>query len=347
MLHTAPLTRTLPYPVLVADIGGTNARFALIEGPNSATILCGQESTNAHATIQDAIRAAVLDAGHAAPRSAVLAVAAPVSGDKIALTNASWVIEPPALIAELGLEQVVILNDFEAQGLALPSLTSMDLDQIGGGEAKSNTTKFVVGPGTGLGAGALIRSCGKWIPVPGEGGHVELGPLSPEEYRIWPFIERIGGRIGAEQILCGAGLVRMAKAVLQADRVDRTFEKPSDVPMAAEDGDEVAQKVMRLFCSALGRVAGDFALTNLAVGGVYLAGGIAPKISRWLHEGEFRAAFEAKAPHETIMRSIPTYIITHSSPALEGLAAYTRAPEDYLVELTGRSWHRESVKSSA
>ncbi|KZL22029.1 Glucokinase [Pseudovibrio axinellae] len=340
MLHTAPLTRNLSYPVLVADIGGTNARFALIEDPNSATILCGQESTKAHATIQDAIRTAVLNAGHATPRSALLAIAAPVSGDQIPLTNANWVIEPPALIEELGLEQVAIVNDFEAQGLALPSLTSGDLDQIGGGDAKANTTKFVLGPGTGLGAGALIHACGKWIPVPGEGGHVELGPLSDEEYRIWPFIERLGGRIGAEQIICGAGLVRLARAVLRADNLDRSFENPSDVPGAADEGDEVAQKVMRLFCAALGRVAGDFAITNLAGGGVYLAGGIAPKISHWLHGGEFRAAFEAKAPHEAIMRSIPTYIVKHSSPALAGLAAYTHAPESYLVDQTGRSWSR-------
>ncbi|QUS56418.1 glucokinase [Pseudovibrio brasiliensis] len=346
MLHSAPLTRNLPYPVLVADIGGTNARFALIEGPNEPTKLCGQEGTKAHATIQDAIRAGVLDQGYAAPRSAVLAVAAPVSSDRIALTNASWVIEPPALIKELGLEQVVILNDFEAQALALPSLSPMDVDQVGGGEAVQNATKFVVGPGTGLGAGAMIRSCGKWIPVPGEGGHVELGPLSEEEYRIWPYIERIGDRVGAEQVVCGAGLVRLAKAVLQADGVHRTYEKPSDVPLAADDGDEVAQKVLRLFCAALGRVAGDFAITNLARGGVYLAGGIPPKISHWLHGGEFRAAFEAKAPHEGIMKSIPTYIITHKSPALEGLAAYTRAPDEYLVDLTGRSWHRKDTKTA-
>ncbi|GHB44920.1 glucokinase [Pseudovibrio japonicus] len=346
MLHSAPLTENLPYPVLVADIGGTNARFALIEGPNAPSKFCGQEGTKAHATIQDAIRAGVLEQGYAAPRSAVLAVAAPVSSDRIALTNAPWVIEPPALIRELGLEQVVMLNDFEAQGLALPSLAPTDLEQIGGGTTVHNATKFVVGPGTGLGAGAMVRSCGKWIPVPGEGGHVELGPLSEEEYRIWPHLERIGGRVGAEQVVCGAGLIRLANAVLKAHGAHRTYEKPSDVPMAADGGDEVAQKVLRLFCAALGRVAGDFALTTLARGGVYLAGGIPPKISQWLHMGEFRAAFEAKAPHDSIMKSIPTYIITHKSPALEGLAAYTRAPEDYLVDLTGRSWHRNDIKSS-
>ncbi len=346
MLYSAPLTRNLSYPVLFADIGGTNTRFALIEGPNEPTRLCGQEGTKAHASIEDAIRAGILDQGYATPQSAVLAVAAPVSSDRVALTNASWVIEPPVLIKELGLAQVFVLNDFEAQALALPSLSSADLDQIGGGVTEQNATKFVVGPGTGLGAGAMIRSCGKWIPVPGEGGHVELGPLSEEEYRIWPYIERIGGRVSAEQVVCGAGLVRLAKAVQQADGAHRTYARPSDVPQAADDGDEVARKVLRLFCAALGRVAGDFAITNLAHGGVYLAGGIPPKISHWLHGGEFRAAFEAKAPHEGIMKSIPTYIIRHKAPALEGLAAYIRTPDNYLVDLTGRSWDRKNASAS-
>ncbi len=343
MLHTALFNRRLPYPVLAADIGGTNARFALIESPDQPVKLCGQVSTKAHETIQDAIRAGVLAQGYAAPRSAVLAVAAPISDGRIALTNASWVIEPSALIQDLGLEQVIMLNDFEAQALALPSLGNADLDQIGGGQIKANASKFVVGPGTGLGAGAMIRACGKWVPVPGEGGHVELGPVSDEEYRIWPFLERIGGRVGAEQVVCGAGLLRVAKAVAAADGIHRTYTTPADVSIAADSGDELAQKVMRLFCAALGRVAGDFALTSLAHGGVYLAGGIPPKISRWLHGDEFREAFEAKAPHSAIMKSIPTFIITHTSPALEGLAAYTRAPDDYLVELEGRSWHDDKV----
>lgn len=109
----------------------------------------------------------------------------------------------------------------------------------------------------------MIRSCGKWIPVPGEGGHVELGPLSEEEYRIWPHLERIGGRVGAEQVVCGAGLIRLASAVLKADGAHRTYEKPSDVPMAADGGDEVAQKVLRLFCAALGRVPVTLRLLRL------------------------------------------------------------------------------------
>lgn len=341
MLNSDLFDRNLPYPVLVADIGGTNARFALIQSPASVTQLCGQVATADYASIQAAIAHVVAEAGCAAPKSAVLAVAGPVTGDRVALTNAHWVLEPIEIIANLGLSQVIILNDFEAQALVLPSLNGDDLLKIGDGEILEGSSKFVLGPGTGLGAGALIHACGQWIPVPGEGGHVELGPVSDEEYRIWPHIERIGGRVSAEQVICGSGLLRLARAVSHADNELRDFASPADVPEAADNGDEVAQKILRLFCAALGRVAGDFAVTTLALGGIYLAGGIPPKISRWLQGGEFRAAFEAKAPHEEIMRSIPTFIVMHKAPALEGLADYTRSPESFLVELEGRSWLRE------
>ena len=341
MLNSDLFNRNLPYPVLVADIGGTNARFALIQSPVSETLLCGQVPTADFDTIQTAIRFVLNKAGCATPKSAVLAVAGPVSGDSIALTNAHWVLKPHKIISDLELEQVIILNDFEAQALVLPSLKDDDLLKIGCGEILPNSSKFVLGPGTGLGAGALIHACGQWIPVAGEGGHVELGPVSDEEYHIWPHVERIGGRVGAEQIICGSGLLRLARAVLSADNQHRSYIDPADIPEAADNGDEVAQKVLRLFCAALGRVAGDFAVITLARGGVYLAGGIPPKISRWLQRGEFRAAFEAKAPHEDIMRSIPTFIVTHKAPALEGLADYTRSPENFLLELKGRSWLRD------
>ncbi|WP_068311716.1 glucokinase [Polycladidibacter hongkongensis] len=333
------LPQNLRFPVLVADIGGTNARFAIVENPDSETHFCGQVSTSAFASLQDAITECVIPEVIQKPRSAIVAVAGPVTGDKIPLTNAPWVIEPQQVIAALGLSSMIVVNDFEAQALALPVLDETSLIKLGGGTVQSQSSKFVLGPGTGLGAAAMLYSNSKWIPVPGEGGHVEIGPVSPEEYAVWSFIERKGGRIGAEQIICGSGLLRLSRAVLTADRIERTFAKPADVAVAAEQGDKAAQKVLRLFASALGRVSGDFALTTLARGGVYLAGGIAPKLAAWLDDGHFRASFEAKAPHEAIMQSIPTFIVKHDNPALEGLAAYARNPIGYLLELNGRLWH--------
>ncbi|MTI17219.1 glucokinase [Rhodobacteraceae bacterium RKSG542] len=329
---------SLQFPVVIADIGGTNARFALVETPDSESLSLGQVPTADHESLQDAAKACLSNWDGAAPRSAVVAVAGPVTGDIIPLTNAHWVIEPRSVIAALALDSVVVLNDFEAQALALPSLDGAHLEQLGPKLPAKDASKFVLGPGTGLGAAAMVHACGKWVPTPGEGGHVELGPVSEEEYRIWPFIEKEGGRIGAEQILCGSGLVRLASAVAAQAGASRSYEDPADVPKAASSGDEIAEKAMQLFCAALGRVAGDFALTILARGGVYLAGGIPPKIAPWLRGGAFRQAFEAKAPHNAIMAEIPTFIVTHDNPALEGLAAYARNSEGYLVDTTGRRW---------
>ncbi len=330
--------RALRFPVLIADIGGTNARFALVTDSHAATQDFGRCPTDAYTGFAEAAAAMVLDKTSLLPRTAVLAVAGPVTGDKIPLTNANWVIEPKKLLSDLGLDTVVVLNDFEAQALALPVLEGDDIEAIGGGEALTLGAKVVVGPGTGLGAAAMVHAHNTWVPIPGEGGHVELGPVSDDDMKIWPYIERTDARIGAERILCGAGLLRLAIAVAKADGAERNFTSPQDVTDAADAGDEVALHTMSVFARALGRVSGDFALTFLARGGVFLAGGIAPKIQRYLKTGEFRAAFEAKSPHGELMKSIPTYLVRHANPALEGLAAFARTPSLFAVDLNGRKW---------
>lgn len=328
------------YPVLVADIGGTNARFAVVDHTSAPTRLCGKTATSDHPDICGAIRQQVLPQTQVPPRTAIIAVAGPVTGDAIPLTNAEWVIEPLKMIADLGLERVVVLNDFEAQALALPGYRGNDIEQIGSGKPREASAKFVLGPGTGLGAAAMIHAAGAWVPVPGEGGHVELGPVTDEDMKIWPHIERVGGRLGAEQILSGTGLPRLARGVAAWMGSDRPFETASDVTRAAEDNDTVAVKTMEVFARAFGRVSGDFALTVLARGGVYLTGGVTAKITRFLTDGSFRAAFEAKAPHEGLMAEIPTFIVRHPDPALEGLASFARQPSSFVVDMNGRQWAR-------
>jgi glucokinase len=281
------------------------------------------------------------------PRTAIVAVAGPVTGNAIPLTNAAWIIEPLKMIADLGLERVIVLNDFEAQALALPGYEGMDVEQVGQGQVRSAATKFVLGPGTGLGAAAMIYAAGTWVPVPGEGGHVELGPVTPEDYEIWPHIERRSGRIGAEEILSGTGLPRLARAAADWMATDRQFETPASITKAAEDNDPVAVKTLEVFARALGRVAGDFALTTLARGGVYLTGGIPPRIPRFLTDGNFRAAFEAKAPHEILMSKIPTFLVRHPDPALEGLASYARRPDSFAVDQRGREWSGKPARLPA
>ncbi|WP_417688082.1 glucokinase [Roseibium sp.] len=338
---------TFKYPILVADIGGTNARFALVEGPQAETLLCGATATADHVDISGAIRSILTQTSAKHPRTAIIAVAGPVTGDKIPLTNASWVIEPLKLIDDLNLDEVIVVNDFEAQALALPGLQGDDIEQIGVGTPRPASTKFVLGPGTGLGAAAMIHAANTWIPVPGEGGHVEIGPVTDDDFEVFQHIERVGGRLGAEQILSGTGLPRLARGVCLAMGDERVFSTASDVTTAAEANDPVAVRTLEVFARALGRVAGDFALSLLARGGVYLTGGVTPRIARFLTDGSFRAAFEAKAPHEALMRSIPTYIVRHPNPALEGLASFARTPDQFAVDMSGRRWRREDVLSAA
>ncbi|AXS39207.1 ROK family protein [Breoghania sp. L-A4] len=330
------------YPVLIADIGGTNARFALLVDAHAALPEAVVVTTEQYAGLGEALSDAVLARTSLRPRTAIIAMAGPITGDRIHLTNAPWIIEPRALIEALGLETVILLNDFEAQALALPGFGEDDLQQIGGGGVVPHAAKVVIGPGTGLGAGALIHAADRWIPVPGEGGHVELGPLTDEEYALWPHIERNGtgknARIGAEQILSGHGMVRLARACAALKGVPQPFASPRDIVEAAEKGDPLATQTLEHFSMALGRIAGDMALIFMALGGVYLAGGIPPRIARALDSGAFRQAFEAKAPHEAIMADIATFIVHHPQAALDGLASFARTPSRFAVDLIDRMW---------
>lgn len=328
--------RGFPFPILVADIGGTNARLALVRDESASTEVFAIAKTTEFPDISAAIKAHLPEGS--SPNTAIIAVAGPVTGDRIPLTNASWVIEPQKMIADLGLDEVVVLNDFEAQALALAVLDGDDVIQIGSGEARDQSTKFVIGPGTGLGAAAMVYAADTWIPVPGEGGHVEVGPVHPDDFAIFEHIKRTGGRLSAEMIVSGTGLPRLADGVAKSLGEERSFANASEVTEAAANQDPVGVKTLEAFARALGRISGDFALTVLARGGVYIAGGVTKHIAGFLTEASFRAAFEAKAPHEALMKTIPTFIVQHPNPALEGLAVFARRPADFAVQLRGRHW---------
>jgi glucokinase len=296
--------------------------------------------TSDFATIDEAIQSAVLDRSSVRPNSAVLAVAGPVDSDEIELTNCPWVVRPRAMLANLGLTDLVVLNDFEAQALAVVALGEEHMEKIGGGEPEPGAGRVVLGPGTGLGVAGLIHALGRWIPVPGEGGHMDLGPRTARDFEVFPYIERIEGRISGEQILCGRGLVNAYRAVAKADGRPAPFTLPSEVTAAALAGtDATAEEALALFVTCLGRTAGDLALVFMSRGGVFLTGGIAQKIVPALKTGNFRAAFEDKAPHGDLMRSMPVYVITHPLAALVGLAAYARAPSLFGVQTAGRRWN--------
>lgn len=330
----------MPFPVLIGDIGGTNARFSLLADRDSEPVEFPIVQTAMFETIGDAIRDSVLAKTLTKPRSAILALAGPIDGDEVDLTNCDWVVRPKVMIAELGFEHVLLVNDFEAQALAAASLGAEFLEPLGLNSEAPIASRVVLGPGTGLGVAGLLHSQEVWVPVPGEGGHVDMGPRTKRDYEIFPHLETIEGRVSGEQLLCGRGLVNIYKAICKTDSVEPVLKTPAEVTANGLPGGEngQARETLTLFATYLGRIAGDFALTFMAHGGVYLAGGISQRIIPVLKGPDFRAAFEDKAPHSALMRGIPTFVVTHPLAALAGLADYARSPERFGLSTEGRYW---------
>ncbi|MGK9052161.1 glucokinase [Neorhizobium sp. CSC1952] len=332
-------TEKLPFPILIGDIGGTNARFSILIDAYAEPKPFPNVRTADYPTIDEAIQKVVLDKTSVQPRAAILAIAGPIDGDEIDLTNCDWIVRPKAMIADLGFEDVLVVNDFEAQALAVAALPDEYRETLGTGSEPHMASRVVLGPGTGLGVAGLVYARHMWFPVPGEGGHVDVGPRSARDFEIFPHLKRIEGRVSAEEILSGRGVVNIYQAVCAADGVAPAFSNPADITAHGLGGaNPQAVETLALFATYLGRVAGDMALIFMARGGVYLAGGISQKIIPALKGPEFRAAFEDKAPHSELMGTIPTFVVTHPQAALAGLASFARTPSAYGISMDGRRW---------
>ncbi|UJW75613.1 glucokinase [Rhizobium sp. SL42] len=343
-----PSEDQLSFPILIGDIGGTNARFSILVDSSGETVPFPNVVNKDFSTIDDAIRQSVLAKTTHKPRTLIIAMAGPIDGDEVPLTNYPWVVKPKALMAELGFESVLLLNDFEAQALAAATLEPQYRHALGPVTDAPISSRVVLGPGTGLGVAGLVHARDTWFPVPGEGGHVDVGPRTARDQQIWPFLTPVKdptatlGRISAEELLSGRGLMNIYQALCHAegDAAPR-YGEPAEISLAGLDGsDPLAAEALSLFATYLGRVAGDLALIFMARGGVFLAGGISPKILPALEKPEFRAAFEDKAPHSALMKSIPTFVVTHPQAALSGLAAYACNPGGFGLATEGRHWHR-------
>jgi len=332
------------FPILIGDIGGTNARFRVLKDHDSLPVDFPHTKTKDYASIDEAIVDVVLKEGGVQPRTVMLAAAGPITPDGLDLTNCHWNIKPTKQFDSIGVTKVILFNDFDAQAMALPHFSSDQLETIG--DAKLNDeqsvqTKAVLGPGTGLGVAALLRAGDQWVTMGGEGGHVDLGPRSAREADIWENLERFEGRVSAESIICGSGLLNLFNAICKTDSVPTKLSTPSEVSASGmESSNPQAVEALEIFCATLGRVAGDLALTTMAKGGVYLGGGIAAKILPFIAASGFRAAFEDKAHHSELLKAIPTHVVTAEVAALDGLAAFAREPELYSISLSHRMWQR-------
>lgn len=312
--------------LLVGDIGGTNGRFGLVEGDGLRPRAVRTLANDGFASFEDEV-AAYLAAAPERPDRAVFAVAGPVFGDAMRLTNRDWLIDGRALERRFGLTRVTLVNDFVAQAAALPHYGADELSPIGEA-APTHAPKAALGPGTGLGVAGLLPAGDGWRPMPSEGGHIELAAIDAQEFAILQALRRAFGRVSAEWALSGPGLARLHAAAAQvAGRTDPAIDT-AEVRARAEAGDAAALASVALYLRLLARFAGDMALTLGAQGGVYLCGGVVPRLSALIDPAAFRAAFEAKRPHDELMRGTATVIVTSDVAGLIGCAALAgSAPE--------------------
>lgn len=309
---------------LVADIGGTNIRLAIAD---LATLNIDRVQTYRCAdfdNIDDAIQQylSFLDFD---VHYACIDVACPVLGDKVDLTNNHWCFSQKKLAAQFGFEKLIVINDFTAIAMSVPQLPADAKEQIGGNEPQVNKPIAIYGAGTGLGVAHLVNVAGKWVPLGGEGGHVDFTPTDDEQIAILKELKKKYPTVSAEQLLSGLGLVQIYQSLCAIHEVEEQNYQPADISNHAIDGtDPMAEKTLAVFCRILGTFGGNLALTMATFGGVYIAGGIVPRFIEYLKTSDFRSKFEAKGRFEPFVSAIPVYVVTEAQPGLIGCAAYLK-----------------------
>lgn len=317
---------------LVADIGGTHARFALLDAHGRPSQVRVLKCAN-YPELETAILAYLARVGDVRPSAAVIAIANPVTGDRIAMTNHHWSFSTRELQAQLGLASLTVVNDFAALAAALPLLTSRELVQIGGGAAVPDTPIGVLGPGTGLGVAGLIRVGKHWCPLAGEGGHVTLAPADDFESDILARLRQRWSHVSAERILSGPGLVVLREAIgAMRQQLVEPLDPAEITRRALAGSDALCRETLATFCAMLGSVAGNLALTLGARGGIYLGGGILTQLGSYLAESPFRARFEAKGRFASYLAAIPCYVIRAEQPALLGASRFFEIGEELRLE---------------
>ena len=303
--------------VLLGDIGATNARFALLAHGTVSSLTSFDVAK--YAQFADAVTAFLQGQEHTDIAKAVFAVAGPVQGSRCVLTNSSWVVDVRDFNETFGLEARIV-NDFEAVAYSLPSLASADVEGIGGGRAELAAPMAVLGPGSGLGVACLISGYGKNFVISSEGGHATLASANEREGEIIKRLRYRFGHVSAERLISGQGLENIYQAIIEIDGLALEFQgAPQITKRALEKDCRVASEALRIFCAFLGSFAGNVALTFGARGGVYIAGGISPRIVSFLRQSEFRERFEAKGRLRPYLEAIPAYVIVHPAAAFIGL----------------------------
>ena len=320
-----------PFPVGMADIGGTFMRTALLQAQGAEAQRLPDVRVSEGADAALAISSAFA-AAEASPRSLLVCAAGPVEGRSVQLTNAAWRIDGPGLTKALQVDQGILLNDFEAQALSLPYLKPEWLRRIGGAKGEVLGPRLAHGPGTGLGTAALIEMDGKFLPLVSEASHSDFAPATEQQRAYWPFITQREGRITPETLISGPGLLRLHAARMALGGGGNAHAVSSQIIAAGcANPESVEAETLREFWRLCARFAGDMALAFMAAGGVFLAGGLLPRMEHLLDEADFRRHFETRAPYTHIASKIPVFLITGKDTVFAGLRALAETPENFAL----------------
>ncbi len=304
---------------LVGDIGGTNARFALWrdDALHAVQVFQAADYSSPEQAIGVYLEAQGIARGEL--QAVCLAVAGPVSGEEFRFTNSHWRINRSIFCAALQVEHLLLINDFSAMALGMTRLQPHERVSVCAGEADLSRPALVIGPGTGLGVASLLRlEEGRWLAVPGEGGHVDLPVNDAREAAIRQAIAEHTGHVSAETVLSGGGLLRLYHAICSLDGHAPTLATPAAITEAALSGEPVALAVIEQFCRFLGRVAGNDVLTLGGRGGVYIVGGVVPRFSRLFLRSGFAESFADKGCMSGYFQGIPVWLVTAEFSGLLG-----------------------------
>ncbi len=303
---------------LVGDVGGTNLRLAVNDGGRLGH--CLYQVADELPDLESGI-ARYLECTGVKPKAACLAVAGPVLGDTVQITNRPWRFSIEALRRRFGLDCLIILNDFQALATALPALAAADLAPVGAGPARLPACPMtVLGPGTGLGVAGLVPVGAAWLPVPGEGGHTAFAASTEREWAVVRALApRFGGRISNERLLCGSGLSLLHEGLALVDGVAQPMLPADAITRQGLDGScQRCRETLDMFLGALGAFAGDMVLTFAATGGAFIGGGIVPRLLDIIPQSPFRARFDAKGPEMPFVAKVPCHIIVSPDATLLG-----------------------------
>ena len=309
------------FPRLLGDIGGTNSRFALQLSPDGEFEHIEVVLSGDFPGPFDAIEYYLAKTGATRPCWAAIGIASSVIGDIVKMTNLNWSFSIQDLRRKLGLERLKVMNDLTAQALSLPMLKPENLRQVGGSVPAEGAPIALIAAGTGLGVSGLVPYPGGYVPLESEGGHVTLAAFNDREAAILSLIRRDYPHVSAERVLSGLGLPILYRAIAELHDVETEDLMPVQITGAALAGTSVvASETVATFCAMLGTVAADLALTLGARGGVYIGGGIVPKLGDYLAASPFRTRFEQKGRFAFYLDDIPVYVIHARYPALIGAA---------------------------